>query len=362
MSRHSHLQQSQASFLDELKQNLTSLLLSDFHDLFRSGSETDKAMRKMLKLRVLAEPRLPESMEYKHDVFQPSFDFNHVFNMLLRRFELQASPYVKLDILLELQSMLKAHRADCGLEDHPATPQPDTGLFTHRGLGLRIDTTSAPRTSRGHDSTISSFRQLFQNVQLRPKTLFRDLQYIASLVPLHVLDSTPRGRAFWNATIAALDLKEENCTAMIETADQIIQHHTFTRGHSHLPSALQAKRDAAAFSPPTPQPSDPVIADLSMSDAATLLQLTAKEGIPAAQRELATLYLTHPELLGICIAPFSKTKDVFKDVEKDAEGVSERYDPVAMAVAQHWMELSAKGGDGPAARYLKDKYEWNRIP
>ncbi|KEQ74706.1 hypothetical protein M436DRAFT_34495, partial [Aureobasidium namibiae CBS 147.97] len=362
MSRHSYLQQSQASFLDELKQNLTSLLLSDFHDLFRSGSETDKAMRKMLKLRVPAEARLPESMGYEHDVAQPSFDFNHVFRMLLRRFELQSSPYVKLDILLELQSMLKAHWADSALEDHPSTPQPDTGLFTHRGLGLRTDTTGAPRTSRGHDSTIASFRQLFQNVQSRPKTLFRDLQYIASLVPLHVLDSTPRGRAFWNATIAALDLKEENNTAMIETADRIIQHHTFTRGHSHLTSALQAKRDAAAFSPPTPQPSDPSIADLGMSDAATLLQLTAKEGIPAAQRELATLYLTHPELLGICIAPFSKTKDVFEDVEKDAEGSSERYDPVAMAVAQHWMELSAKGGDGPAARYLKDKYEWNKIP
>ena len=362
LSRHSYLQQSQASFLDELKQNLTSLLLSDFHDLFRSGSETDKTMRKMLKLRLPAGPRLPESMEYKHNESQPSFDFNQVYHMLLRRFELQASPYAKLDILLELQTMLKASRTDTGLEDRPVTPHINANMSTHRGLGLRIDTSSAPRSSRGHDSTIQSFRQLFQDVQLRPKTLFRDLQYIASLVPLNVLDSTPRGRAFWNATIAALDLKEENCTAMIETADQIIQHHTFTRGHSHLTSALQAKRDATAFSPPTPQPSDPLIADLSMSDAATLLQLTAKEGIPAAQRELATLYLTHPELLGICIAPFSKTKDVFKDVEKDAEGVSERYDPVAMAVAQHWMELSAKGGDGPAARYLRDKYEFDRIP
>lgn len=360
LSRHSCLQQSQAAFLAELKQNLISLLLSDFHDLFRSGSETDKAMRKILKLRLPARNQLPESMDYKHDESRSSFDFDEVFRMLLRRFELQASPYVKLDILLELQSMLKAHRTDCGLEDRPRTPQPDNVI--HRGLGLRIDTSHAPRTSRGHDSTILSFRQLFQDPQLRPKTLFRDLQYIASLVPVNVLDSTPRGRAFWNATIAALDLKEENCISMIETADQIIQHHTFTRGHSHVTSVLQAKRDATAFSPPTPQPSDPSIADLTMSDAATLLQLTAKEGIPAAQRELATLYLTHPELLGICISPFSKVKDVFKDLEKDAEGVSEKYDPMAMAVARHWMELSAKGGDGPAAMYLRDKHELNMIP
>jgi hypothetical protein len=362
LSRHSCLQQSQASFLDELKQNLTGLLLSDFHDLFRSGSETDKAMRKILKLRLPVRDQLPESMEYKPDVSWSLFDFNQVFRMLLRRFELQTSPYVKLDVLLELQSMLKAHRADSGLEDRPVTPQSNSYQSAQRGSGLRIDTSSAPRTSRGHDSTILSFRQLFQDVQLRPKTLFRDLQYIASLVPLHVLDSTPRGRAFWNATIAALDLKEETCTSMIETADQIIQHHTFNRGHSRVTSAAQAQRDATAFSPPTPQPTDPCIADLSLSDAATLLQLTAKEGIPAAQRELATLYLTHPELLGICLSPFSKVKDVFKDAEKDREGLSERYDPVAMAVAQHWMELSARGGDGPAARYLRDKYEFDRIP
>ncbi|CAD0092161.1 unnamed protein product [Aureobasidium vineae] len=362
LSRHSCSLQTQAYFLDELKQNLTSLLLSDFHDLFRSGSETDKAMRKMIKLGLPVRDTLVEAMEYTHDASRSSFNFGQVFSMLLRRFELQASPYAKLDILLELQSMLKAHHADCRQEDIPGASLPNTSLFTQCRLSLRIDTSSTPRTSLGHNITILSFRQLFQNPSLRPKTLFRDLQYIASLVPLHVLDSTPRGRAFWNATIAALDLKEELCHNMIETADQIIHHHTLMRGHSRVTSAAQAQRDAAAFSPPTPTPSDPGVADLSMSDAATLLQLTAKEGIPAAQRELATLYLTHPELLGICVSPFSKTKDVFKDVDKDREGISERYNPKAMAVAQHWMELSAKGGDAPAARYLRAKDEWKSLP
>ncbi|KAG9941186.1 hypothetical protein KCU85_g9659, partial [Aureobasidium melanogenum] len=362
LSRHSCLQQSQASSLDELKQNLTSLLLSDFHDLFRSGSETDKAMRKMLKLRLPCGVLPSDETEHKPDVSQSSFDFDQVFRMLLRRFELQASPYAKLDILLELESMLKAYSVDRGLEDVNNASQSDAILFAQRRPSLRIDTSSAPRTALGHDSTILSFRQLFRDPQLRPKTLFRDLQYIASLVPLNILDSTPRGRAFWNATIAALDLKEEICQSMIETADQIIQHHTFNRGHSRVTSAAQAKRDAAAFSPPTPQPSDPLVADLSMSDAAILLQLTAKEGIPAAQRELATLYLTNPDLLGICLPPFSKVKDVFKDVDKDREAASERYDPVAMAVARHWMELSAKGGDEHAVGVLRVRDEFDRIP
>lgn len=360
LSRDSSLQQSQASFLDELKQNLTSLLISDFHDLFRSGSETDKAMRKVLKLGLSTGNLPPQTPEHQHDAVQSSFDFDQVFRMLLRRFELQASPYAKLDILLELQSMLKVYRVDCGLEDGTGASS-NARLFAQRRLSLRIDTASAPRTALGHDDTILSFRQLFQDPDLRPKTLFRDLQYIASLVPLNILDSTPRGRAFWNATIAALDLKEEICQSMIETADQIVQHHTFNRGHSRVTSAAQAKRDAAAFSPPTPQPSDPSVADLSMSDAAMLLRLTAKEGIAAAQRELAILYLTDPDLLAICLSPFSKVKDVFKDVEKDREAASERYNPVAMAVARHWMELSAKAGDGPAARYLRDKDEFDRI-
>ncbi|KAK6004671.1 hypothetical protein QM012_008533 [Aureobasidium pullulans] len=362
LSRHSCLQQNQASFLEELKQNLTSLLLSDFHDLFRSGSETDKAVRKILKLKLPTGLVPSEAMEPEHNSSQSSFNFDQVFSMLLKRFELQASPYAKLDILLELQSMLKAYRVDCGLEDVNSASQPNTSLSAQHRLSLRIDTSSTPRTALGHDSNILSFRQLFQDPYRRPKTLFRDLQYIASLVPLNILDSTPRGRAFWNATIAALDLKEEICQSMIETADQIIQYNTFNRGHSRVTSAAQAKRDAAAFSPPTPQPSDPSVADLTMSDAATLLQLTAKEGIPAAQRELATLYLTNPDLLGICLSPFSKVKEVFKDAEKDREAASDRYDPVAMAIAQHWMELSAKGGDGPAARYLRGKDEFDRIP
>ncbi|KAG9897913.1 hypothetical protein KCV05_g16965, partial [Aureobasidium melanogenum] len=318
--------------------------------------------RKILKLRLPSGVLPSDATEHKRDASQSSFDFDQVFRMLLKRFELQASPYAKLDILLELQSMLKAYRMDRGMEDMTGASQPDATLFAQRRLSLRINTSSAPRTALGHDSTILSFRQLFQDPRLRPKTLFRDLQYIASLVPLNVLDSTPRGRAFWNATIAALDLKEEICQSMIETADQIIQHHTYNRGHSRVTSAAQAKRDAAAFSPPTPQPSDPSVADLSMSDAAMLLQLTAKEGIPAAQRELATLYLTDPDLVGICLPPFSKVKDVFKDSDKDREAASERYDPVAMAVARHWMELSAKGGDEHAVGVLRVKDEFDRIP
>jgi hypothetical protein len=360
LSRRSCLQRNQGSFLEELKQNLTSLLLSDLQGLFRSGSETDKAIRTTLKLGISVDSKIPDAMDHELIASKHTFDFDHVFRMLLRRFELQLNPYTKLDILLELQTMLQARLAESDMEAGIGLLASSQGLFNPHRVGPGFDAINTPpRTCAGQDSAILCFRELFQNTQLRPKTLFRDLQYIASLVPLSILDNTPRGRAFWNATIASLDIKEEICQSMVEIADRIIHHHTTNRGHSHVTSAAQAERDATAFSPSTPQPSDPSITNLNMSDAATLLQLTAKEGLPVAQRELATLYLTHPELLSVCLSPFSRSNDVFGHVERDPEGLSERYDPVAMAVARHWMELSAKGRDGPAARYLRGKDEFD---
>lgn len=369
------VQQNQTSFLEELKQHITSLLLSDFTQLFREGSETDLSLRNILCEHSPIDGGHLDTTIHEGTDDASGFNFDLIFRTLLKQFELQASPYAKLDILLELHSMLQAHQTEvskepdiCGLHD---SMQPDANVLLQDKLGVMIEeTSSTTRNPSSHDSTVSGFRRLFHDVTLRPRTLFRDLQYIAALVPLPLLDSTPRGRAFWNATVAALDLKQEICQTMIETADQIVQYHTFHRGHSRVTSPAQAKRDAAAFAdyhlsnePPRISPS---IANMSMSDAAMLLQSTAKEGIPAAQRELATLYLTHPELLGVCLAPFTRPSDVFKDAvtgKKEKEKVDrDRYDPIAMAVAQHWMELSAKGGDGPAARYLKAKDEFEKIP
>ena len=93
-------------------------------------------------------------------------------------------------------------------------------------------------------------------------------------------------------------------------------------------------------------------------------RLPQKEGDPVAQRELATLYLTHPELLDRIIAPMTRPQDVFKNMEtrskKDED--ARRYDPMTMCVAQHWMELSSKGGDVLATNYLQSKDEMERIP
>jgi hypothetical protein len=95
--------------------------------------------------------------------------------------------------------------------------------------------------------------------------------------------------------------------------------------------------------------------------------ITAKEGDPAAERELAIFYLTHPELVERTTLPLSRPKETFKAqvMEMHAgggEGDRERSDPATMCAAYHWMELSSQGGDELAKKYLRQREELNALP
>jgi hypothetical protein len=95
-----------------------------------------------------------------------------------------------------------------------------------------------------------------------------------------------------------------------------------------------------------------------MQDAATMWNIAAKEGDPAAQRELAIFYLTNPTLLPRSTKPLSKPKDTFRPEMMVAKGEDpEKRDPATMCVAYHWMELSAQGGDELARKYLRSQRE-----
>lgn len=102
----------------------------------------------------------------------------------------------------------------------------------------------------------------------------------------------------------------------------------------------------------------------TMADAGKLLQITAKEGNAAAQRELATLYLTHPDLMSNVIAPFAQPREVFREelVSKWRNQDKARCDPLTMCVAHHWMLLSSRGGDALAKEYLRQREEMERLP
>ncbi|GAB7351030.1 hypothetical protein MBLNU459_g1516t1 [Dothideomycetes sp. NU459] len=378
-SRGSHIENNQVGFLQNLKRRLTSLLLSDFGHLFRYGSETDAALWDTLDGKEAAkcstnfdtqlsdkDNALNSEASPDHNGSSDGFDYKAAFSGLLQKFTLQPDPIIKLECLAEIQSLLLTLNPEelsgASIEESECTgvvSTQDNTMASSQGP-VKFGTFAQERPVQGESAAVHGFQRLFQDCSLRPRSLFRDLQYIASLVPSHTLDSSNQGRAFCNATFAAVSLKQKICQGMIETADDIISYHTSSRGHSYVTSALQAERDSATFAstPPT-STAIATASEYSMTDAAQLLQITAREGNPVAQRELATLYLTHPELMTRVIAPLTRPRDVFKDGTVETKGRKDvgqgKYDPLTMAVAQHWMELSAKGGDGLAAKYLKAK-------
>jgi hypothetical protein len=469
-------------FLLDLKQTLTSLLVSDLGTLvFARGSETDswfsgslgndcierrerierKARRKTKKrtlekkksfrdLRGAQHPELPaEHSSATNDRLErsspagtrlvgdlttadvhstaesssttdgtgtrksvikemesPDFPYRRAFQRLLRMFSVHPNPYAKLNALYELEHLIIASLTPSAprrprirqdvlitspqspeiqhinvfgpIENSPVTPraknleeaidnckerrshtiiQSDTSSPVHRTTDRSLN---AP-TPASTDMIVEVLQGLFRDADIRPKTLFRDLQFIASFVPAATLDKTERGKAFWDAGLAALGLKQDVCRTLIEIADEIVVHYTQTR--------------KITASPPdslTPANSNGELMKYSMQDAAKMWTITAKEGDPVAERELAIFYLTHPELVERVTAPLSKPRETFKaqvmemhgggSSHTGKEGDRERSDPATMCVAYHWMELSAMGGDELAKKYLRQREELNAIP
>jgi hypothetical protein len=214
----------------------------------------------------------------------------------------------------------------------------------HRG-DARSPHTGPPST----DMIVEVLQGLFRDAEIRPKTLFRDLQFIAAFVPASMLDKTARGKAFWDAGLAALGLKQDVCRYMVEIADDIVAETTQNR--------------SAAHGGTTPTPESQSKHRWGMEDAAKMYIITAMEGDAVAERELAIFYLTHPDLLPRRVLPLSKPKEIFKEslLNKKKEDPN-RSDPMTMCVAQHWMELSRKGGDELATKYLRARDDMERIP
>lgn len=469
------------SFLAELKQTLTALLVSDLGNLvFSRGSETDswfsgdlgqecmdrkarkdrKAKRK--SKRVLEKKRSFRELRSGHNKEHPvgddsetlerssnrgssrvsnasstpehhsrtnssatveaasglpikqqikdssssDFPYKTAFRKLLTMFSVHPNPYSKLHALYELEHLVIASLTTIPRRKYvkhaPLTLSPRSPNFqtdfnrepsfvTPRAsnVGEAIDnckerrshaiyegepspssrkTESRPITSpvpATTDMIVDVLQNLFREAGMRPKTLFRDLQYIAAFVPASILDKTDRGKAFWDAGLAALGLKQDVCRTMIEIADEIVQHYTSTRQPVSSSAAL-GQPQASSRGPLDANP-EPEAMRYSMQDAARMWTITAKEGDPVAERELAIFHLTHPELVDRTTLPLTKPRETFKAqvMEMHAgggEGDRERSDPATMCVAYHWMELSSQGGDELAKKYLRQREELNALP
>jgi hypothetical protein len=542
------LSDEKTKFLTELRQTLTSLLLSDLGNLvFARGSETDgwfeglgqecidrreairrrspnetrKSPKVALKQRVIEKKRsfgnlrqagspdepgdraasdtqsqgLASEVAGSHgndssatsDTIRshnqsarkdntPEFPFTKAYQRLLRMFCVHPNPYAKLNALFELEHLILASlnsssrksrlawaRSEMGssssataeqgkggrakpleeaidnvkerrshaLQQHPTFASSGQGGRASGGGG-NMDARSMMSVNPAHTDAVSNILQsLFRDPSVRPKTLFRDLQFIASLVPASILDRTELGKAFWDTSLAALLLKQDVCRTMVEVADEVVKIYTQTRpsgglsstsANSNRPSSIASGSTVAESSNPSsaahgdasttitvpsstaPSPSLPSplpLTTYSLADAARMWTITAKEGDPTAQRELALFYLSNPELVDRTTLPLSKPREVFKQAVMEkygggrsglGSGASSRHaigrgglgqmqanlglslgggagsgasggkdagsagdvrsDPALMCVAFHWMEVAEQGGDDVARAFL----------
>ena len=333
------------------------------------------------------------------------FPYNVAFRRLLSKFATHPNPYAKLHALYELELLIIASLSSRSGRSYnnrrdtlPAVPQsPTLGAvpeFSSREPATlhpraqnieeaiancserRAQTMAGDRSSpvphRGGarspvgppstDMIVEVIQSLLRDAEIRPKSLFRDLQYIASFVPAQMLDKTERGKAFWDVGLAALGLKQDVCRIMVELVDEVINASNSTRNAAVQPPSNPEKPNGDRTTTPVPAPTP----RYTMADAARMLLITAKEGDAVAERELAIFYLTSPELLHRAVLPLTRPSDVFKtellNRERRASQDPARSDPMTMCVAQHWMEQSMKGGDSLAAKYLRQRSELESIP
>ncbi|KAJ6110360.1 hypothetical protein N7486_002595 [Penicillium sp. IBT 16267x] len=420
--------QGKTAFMDNLRQTLTSLLLSDLGSpVWSCGSETDAWFTNILdqnrirtqmqrraavqrfyadydersqhlrerrrsfggrrsrsldtpstRMRATENPELStanreSSLEEDHS----AFSYKSVFHRLIEVFSRHGNPFVKLNALRDLQSLVVASlissqdgnttiangqevsaEAERGRNNGPRPRQRTSRhSFSETQLPRVAQTDAGPSVSSppesvtcgsrqsaffspSEDKIVATLRDLI--LEVKPKTLFRDLQFISAFVPADQLSKSDRGTAFLQFGLAALSLKDEICHSMVEIADRIVSQELMRR--HPLPSADFYPRPGHAI-----------------EDAARMWIITAQEGNPVAQRELAILYLTHPELLPRVTLPLTRPRDTFKAEMMYMRGKDSKSDPQSMCLALHWMQLSASGGDVLARNRLREREEFDSI-
>lgn len=414
-----------AAFLDELRQTLTSLLLSDLGSpVWSCGSETDAwfgnaldqnriqtQMKKRSRIQRFyaeyderlvrhaihhtplstrrskslgpleqEEPRTPAALPSSSTDADASIDdespfsYKTVFCRLTEVFSRHGNPFAKLKALRDLRALVIASLNSAN-DDKSLFPLVEESPCQRRNSGFQrkraarhsfsvpqatrvlgkgfFHTTTSPTDesvifdTRPSDYLAPTESQIVEALrgiilEVKPKTLFRDLQFISAFVPGETLNKTDSGTAFLQFGLAALSLKDEICNSMVEIADNIVSQE-LSRRHPPQGYDMHARPGHA------------------IEDAAGMWIITAKEGNPVAQRELAILYLTHPELLPRVTLPLTFLRDTFKEETLLRRDKDPKSDPQSMCLALHWMQLSANGGDELARNRLRELEEFDSI-
>ena len=375
---------AKALFLESLKQILTSLLLSDLGSpTWNRDSETDRwfswatgqegirsGVDKLARItRLLSKeedrelspskqrtraipqlrhqrsisagpvlghrdtsPRSRSPTKSHFDVDEPGFSYETAFGSLVERCSRHANPMLKLQALHDLKKLIiyslegdaSAATDDCGV----------AGSRTRPDSRVRVEPRSSRRRNRQPPSESRIVHALKQVLfDTKPKTIFRDLQFISAFVPSEVLNKSERGKAFLHVGLAALSLKDDVCKVMVGMADKMVAQGVDGRQTSDLEKKESILKTASQY-----------------------WMFAAKEENAVAQRELAILYLTHPEVLPRITQPLTLSKDTFKgEMEYWPNNDGRKSDSPTMCLALHWMQLSANNGDVLAKTKLRER-------
>ena len=399
------------AFLEELKRTVTSLLLSDLGSpVWSCGSETDawfslylnndrirqQTRKRTMTQRFLTElngkcegltpSRLRRSRSvdtiYRfgmrdsgsagtsentapvEKIDEPDFEYGAAFRQLIDKFSRPSNPFVKLKALQDIHSLVIASLTARGAQCQPEVMVEDPGRFQRKSVSggsplqtspdntdfspespmsesMSMTTESLPNPGPTEDQIIAALRDLIQTLQ--PKTLFRDLQFIAAFVPSEMLNRTDSGTSFLHFGLAAFGLKDDICNSIVEITDSIV-----------CQELVRPRRRSTIVGPAPPVGN-------GLREAARWWIIPAKEGHPVAQRELAILYLTHPELLRCVTLPLTLPRNTFKADMMYRRDRDSKSDPQSMCLALHWMQLAAAGGDKLAQNRLREREEFESI-
>lgn len=282
-----------------------------------------------------------------------TFSYLNAFNDILSRMRDHVDPNLKLKAVYDLNILAQAlqrsqqetmHGERQAEGSHSGEPPRRRSLnpsLLSANLSRR-DRPAKPGTVNGSDSageensTVQFLKGLL--IVLRPKTIFRDLQYIAAFVSSPTLDDTEMGRAFLHVGLAALAWKDEVCRAMVDVADRIVARDSIKRG----------VRGGARKEP-------------SILKAMEYWMIGAREGNAIAQRELASVYLTHPDVPPIVSLPLALSSEIFKSEMRWDDEEERRRSSQAVCLALHWMQQAAENGDKLAQTKLEERRESRSI-
>ncbi|RKP24939.1 hypothetical protein SYNPS1DRAFT_29318 [Syncephalis pseudoplumigaleata] len=175
-------------------------------------------------------------------------------NALCTQITLHPSPFRKLQSLLALNQLVSA----------------------------RLSAVEAP----GTDAIVNELVRVLR--QTRPRYLCRDLQLVTTFVPETILTMTDAGKAFVDASVAVMSLKEEIIDDVINRARRLLGEHVDDDGN------VDASQQATTVMLARRSSMDDRELQLRQFEAFRLFMIAAKEGNPVGERELAILYLTLP--------------------------------------------------------------------